>query len=148
MNPFDIFCVIVIIYCAVRGYFKGIILEISTILGVICGFYASYIYHPVLTAHIKKLLKSSPDSLSFIPEWLLSDSSLKLISFALIFLVIILLITNLGRLIKHLMKITFLGWIDRSFGIIFGCIKSALILSIALIILTAFLPRSAVRSDT
>jgi len=143
MNPFDIFILIVLIYCIVRGYFKGIILEISTILGVICGLYASFMYHEVMAQQLKRFLQSSSRAQSILPDWLLSESSLNLVSFALIFLLIILCVTNLGRLIKYLMKITFLGWIDRSFGVCFGFIKGVLIVSVALIVFSAFLPRQS-----
>ena len=49
----------------------------------------------------------------------------------------------MGIIIKYLLNITFLGWVDRVFGILFGITKGILIVSILLIILTAFLPKGA-----
>jgi membrane protein required for colicin V production len=47
----------------------------------------------------------------------------------------------LGVIIKYLLNITFLGWVDRICGAGFGIMKGILIVSVLLIIFTAFLPK-------
>ena len=49
----------------------------------------------------------------------------------------------LGIIIKYLLNIAFLGWVDRVFGIVFGITKGVLVVSVLLVILTAFLPKGA-----
>ncbi|PQP34772.1 colicin V production protein, partial [Desulfobacteraceae bacterium SEEP-SAG9] len=41
---------------------------------------------------------------------------------------------------KYLLNITFLGWVDRVCGAGFGIMKGVLIISVLLMIFTAFLP--------
>ena len=42
-----------------------------------------------------------------------------------------------------MLDIAFMGWVDRVFGAGFGIIKGILIISVLLIIFTAFLPKNA-----
>ncbi|MBU4011008.1 MAG: CvpA family protein, partial [Proteobacteria bacterium] len=45
-------------------------------------------------------------------------------------------------IIKYILKIVFLGWVDRIFGAIFGILKGTLISSILLVVFVAFLSGS------
>ena len=59
----------------------------------------------------------------------------------IIFCGILLLISILGVVIKYLLNIAFLGWIDRICGVGFGLIKGVLIITVIFIILTTFLSK-------
>ena len=59
------------------------------------------------------------------------------------FCCVLIFVNVLGIIIKYLLNIAFLGWVDRVFGILFGITKGILIVSILLIILTAFLAKGA-----
>jgi membrane protein required for colicin V production len=52
-------------------------------------------------------------------------------------------ISMLGVVIKYVLNIAFLGWFDRICGIGFGLLKGILLVSVLLIIFTAFLPKGA-----
>ena len=43
--------------------------------------------------------------------------------------------------IKYVLNIAFMGWFDRIFGAGFGLLKGVLIISVLLIVFTAFLPQ-------
>ena len=45
MNPFDILIIIILGYCLVRGLFRGLVKEVSSIVGVFGGFYTAYLYY-------------------------------------------------------------------------------------------------------
>jgi membrane protein required for colicin V production len=47
----------------------------------------------------------------------------------------------LAIVIKYLLRIVFLGWLDRLGGVVFGFIKGALIVAVLFLALTAFLPK-------
>ncbi len=49
----------------------------------------------------------------------------------------------MGVVVKYVLNIAFLGWVDRICGAGFGITKGILIVSVLLITLTAFLPRNA-----
>jgi len=129
MNHFDVLILIVFGFCLIRGFFRGFIKEISSIIGVLGGFYAAYTYY---------LEVARPLS-----GWILDKSYLHIISFLIVFCGVFLIISILGVVIKYLLNIAFLGWTDRICGVGFGIIKASLIVSVLLIVLTAFLPKEA-----
>ena len=129
MNPFDVFIIIIICYSVIRGLFRGLVKEVSSIIGVLGGFYAAYSYYPM----VAKLLSR------FIAE----PAYLNILSFLIIFCGILIGISILGVVIKYLLNVAFLGWIDRICGVGFGLIKGVLIVTVIFIILTTFLSRGA-----
>jgi len=129
MNPFDVFIIIVLGYSIVRGLFRGLVKEVSSIFGVLGGFYAAYSYYPVVAKIFSGLV--------------INPSYLNILSFLAIFCIVLIIISILGVVIKYLLNVAFLGWIDRLCGVFFGLIKGVLIVTVLFIILTTFLPKGA-----
>jgi membrane protein required for colicin V production len=120
---------VVLCFCLIRGIFRGLIKEVSSIVGVLGGFYAAYTYYPRLA----KIMSS----------WISNPGYLNILSFMIIFCVVLIIISILGIIIKYLLNIAFLGWVDRICGAGFSLLKGVLIVSVVLLILTAFLPQGA-----
>ncbi len=129
MNPLDVVIIIILGYGLIRGIFRGMVKEISSIVGVIAGFYAAYGYYPL----VSKIME----------DWITNVSFLNILSFMLIFCVIFFIISIIGVIIKYLLHIASLGWMDRLLGASLGFGKAVLIVSIILVALTAFLPKGA-----
>lgn len=129
MNPFDIVVTVIMGFCLIRGIFRGLIKEVSSIVGVFGGFYAAYTYYGQVS--------------TYLADWISTPAYLNIVSFLIVFCAVFIIISVLGIIIKYIMNITFMGWIDRIFGAAFGILKGVLITSILLIILTAFLPPKA-----
>ena len=129
MNPFDIFIIIVVGYSLIRGLFRGLVKEVSSIIGVLGGFYAAYSYYPMVAKLFSGLI--------------INSSYLNILSFLIIFCSVLIIISILGVVIKYLMNVAFLGWVDRACGLGFGLIKGFLIITVLFIILTTFLPKGA-----
>jgi membrane protein required for colicin V production len=127
MNPFDILIIVILGYSLVRGLFRGLVKELSSIVGVLGGFYAAYTYYNVLAGLLSRLIHDI--------------SYLNILSFLIIFCGVLIIVGVLGVIIKYLLNIAFLGWIDRIGGVVFGVLKGILIVSILFITLTAFLPK-------
>lgn len=127
MNLFDIIVIVILGYCLIRGIFRGLVKELSSIIGVFGGFYAAYTYYPVLAKPLSK--------------WIANAGYLNILSFLIIFCGVFIVISILGIIINYLLKIVFLGWLDRVSGAMFGAMKGILIVSVLLIALTAFLPK-------
>ncbi|MGD8665573.1 MAG: CvpA family protein [Desulfobacterales bacterium] len=127
MNPFDIFIIIVLSYSIIRGLFRGLVKEVSSIIGVLGGFYAAYSYFPMAAKLLAGIVKD--------------ESYLNILSFLIIFCGILIIISILGVVIKYLLNVAFLGWIDRICGVGFGLIKGVLIVTVIFIILTTFLSK-------
>jgi membrane protein required for colicin V production len=129
MNPFDILIIVILGYSLVRGLFRGLVKELSSIIGVLGGFYAAYTYYQVLAGLLAGLIHDT--------------AYLNILSFLAIFCGVLIVIGVLGVIIKYLLNIAFLGWVDRIGGFVFGVLKGVLIVSILFITLTAFLPKGA-----
>ena len=129
MNPFDILIIIILVYCVVRGLFRGLVKEVSSIFGVLGGFYAAYSYYPQVANLLSRLVTD--------------EAYRNILAFLIIFCCVLILINVLGIIIKYLLNIAFLGWVDRVFGLLFGMTKGILIVSVLFIILTTFLTKGA-----
>jgi membrane protein required for colicin V production len=129
MNIFDIIVIVILAYCIIRGIFRGLLKELSSIIGVFGGFYAAYTYYAVVARPLSK--------------WISHTGYLNLVSFIIIFCIVFLVISMLGVIINYLLKLAFLGWFDRLAGALFGAAKGILIVSVLLIALTAFLPKDS-----
>jgi len=129
MNPLDMLIIVILGYCLIRGIFRGLVKEISSIIGVLAGFYAAYTYYALLAKPLSRWISTIPYA--------------NILSFMIIFCFIFISISILGIIIKYLLNIAFFGWVDRICGAGFGIIKGILIVSVVLISLTAFLPTGA-----
>jgi len=129
MNPLDIVIATVLGFCLIRGVFRGLIKEVSSIIGVFGGFHTAYTYYPLLA-----------DPLS---RWIANAAYLNILSFSIIFCGVFFGISILGIVIRYIFNAASLGWVDRICGAGFGGIKGILIVSVLLLVLTTFLPRNA-----
>ena len=129
MNPFDIIIIVILGYSLVRGIFRGLVKEVSSIIGVLGGFYAAFTYYTMLAKILSGLIKE--------------PAYLNILSFLIIFCSVLIIVGILGVIIKYLLNIAFLGWVDRIGGVGFGLVKGVLITSILFITLTAFLPKGS-----
>jgi membrane protein required for colicin V production len=129
MNPFDIIIIVILGYSLVRGIFRGLVKEVSSIIGALGGFYAAFTYYPTVGQLLSGLIKET--------------AYLNILSFLIIFCSVLIAVGILGIIIKYLLNIAFLGWVDRLCGVGFGLVKGILIASILLITFTAFLPKGS-----
>ncbi|WP_321286578.1 CvpA family protein [uncultured Sunxiuqinia sp.] len=122
MNYIDIVLGVLLILAAVRGFSKGFIAEVASLAALILGVWGA-IHFSQFTAE-------------FIVETFGYDSKhLGLIAFLVTFVVIVILIHLVGKAVETIISAVALGFINRLAGILFGVIKSALIISVLLLIL-------------
>ena len=129
MNPFDILMITIMAYGVIRGIFRGLVREMASIVGVMGGFYAAYTYYP----HMAKSV--SP--------WIANPAYRNIISYLALFSVVVLIVGILAVVIKYLLNIAYLGWVDRVSGALFGGIKGVLVICVLFIVLTAFLSKGS-----
>jgi len=132
LNIFDYIIAAIIIYCIIRGIFRGIIKEASSIIGVLAGLYAAYNYYPSLSKDLLGFKNLFP-----------SGEYVDIISFLLLFSIVFLMVGALGILIRFLLKIVFMSWVDRLFGGVFGFVRGFMIASMLVLVLTTFLSSGA-----
>jgi membrane protein required for colicin V production len=129
MNLFDILVIAILAYGLIRGIFRGLVREISSIIGVLCGFYAAYSYYAPFA-----------DSLA---PWISHPAYRQILSYLLVFSVVVLIVGILAVVVKYLLNIAYWGWVDRVSGALFGLLKGALVCCVLFIVFTTFLPKGA-----
>lgn len=127
MTPLDYILVTILGFCLVRGIFRGLVKEVSGIVGVLAGFYFAYTYH----GHLSALLVG----------WLPPGGYAGIVGFLILFVGIYLAINLLAALLKYLLNIASMGWTDRIGGLLVGGVKGVLILAVLVAMLTTFLPK-------
>ena len=128
MNFFDIAIIIIISFSLIRGVFIGILGELASIVGVVAGFYGAYTYYKEFTPLLTKYISN--------------EALLNIIVFFILFSVIFAVIAVIAICLEKLLRVAFLGWIDKTFGAVFGAAKGILIAAVIFIILTTFLPKN------
>lgn len=129
MNALDIVICVIGGVCLIRGVFRGSVEEITSIVGVFVGFYGAYTYYPLLAG--------------WLSEFITDESYLKMISFILTFVILLVAVGFIGVILKHLLRAAALGWTDRVLGAILALVKAVMIVSVLLVPLTTFLPKNS-----
>ena len=119
MNYLDIIIVAPILYAVIKGFFNGLIKEITGLLGLLIGVYvainfSSYLY---------------PKAIDILGGY---EKLIPIISFATLFIVSVLMIKLLGYLLEKLTKTLALGFVSKILGAIFGGLKIIVIFSFLL----------------
>ena len=129
MNILDIIICVIVGFCLIRGIFRGIIKEVTSIVGVLVGFYAAYTYYPVAANWLSPLIANK--------------SYLNIVSFFIVFSILFFAVGFVGVVLKYLLKAVALGWADRILGGTFGFVKAVFIASVLLVALTTFLSKES-----
>jgi membrane protein required for colicin V production len=119
LSKIDIFLIIIILIGAYNGYKEGFLMGLITLLGLILGVFLGF--------------KFMGEGMEFLEKEFNADQSvLPYISFFLIFIIVIVLVTLLGKAIRSSIDKTFLGRVDESMGVLLGAFKTMFMLSIIL----------------
>jgi uncharacterized membrane protein required for colicin V production len=121
MHTLDIFFVIAGIFFIVVGIRRGLIGELFRLVALIAGFIVAFLYY----TEVSKLFH-------FRPPYIANS-----LSFTLIFIITALAIIGTGWLIKKIVHLTPLGWVDFFFGGAIGLVKCALIFWVVCLSLAA-----------
>jgi membrane protein required for colicin V production len=126
MNLLDIVIISAMVLLIVKGLLRGFIRETASLAGVVLGILLGHRFQPQLSAYLKP----------FLPQ----TSLLPVISFAVIFFVVLVSSNLLGYLFKLLFEKSFLGWLDRTLGVGLAVTKGIILTYLAIVLLTFFLP--------
>lgn len=119
MSILDIIFIIPIVWLAYVGFKKGLIIELSTLLALVLGVFVS-LYFSDITA---EFLKNSFD---------MHTKYLKLISFIITFLLVVIAVNLIGKMIEKLVDMVALSFLNKSAGGVFGVLKAVVIISLLL----------------
>lgn len=130
MNLLDIAILIVAILITVRGFFRGIVQEAATLLGLIVSFFLASYYYGDLSRFLSRFLPGQSLLLS-------------VLSFLFLLGLSVFLFHGFGILLKKVIHVSLLGWFDRVLGGVFGFIKAGVVIFIVVTLLTLALPRTS-----
>lgn len=125
MNVLDLLLSIFLLLGLVRGLFKGFFAELAGLLSLIGGIYAAIHFSGATYAFLDSLI-----------DW--DDKYLAILSFAVTFFIVALLISLAGSFLTKMVHMVALGFINRLFGGIFGVLKMAFLASIIMMFFTNF----------
>jgi membrane protein required for colicin V production len=128
MNLLDLAILIVVVLIAVRGFYRGIIQEAATLVGIIASFFLAFYYYNDLAHFLQRYFQNYLVAIYFF-------------SFLLLLALSFFLFRALGLLIKKMVQFTLFGWADRTFGGIFGLIKGGVVVFFLVTLLTLLLPK-------
>ncbi len=107
---------------------NGFFVEVFSLAGVVAGLLiASWNYQRLLP---------------WVARWIHSYPAAEALSFLLIALGVMILAGILGRVIRWSVHSIGLGWADRFVGAIFGFIKGCVLVTLAILVVAAFLPQA------
>lgn len=119
MGVIDIVLGVLILFGLVRGFMKGLFVEVASLVALVAGVYGAI--------HFSNF---AAEFLQTKTEW--NEKTISITAFAITFVVIVLAIGLAGKALTKLADFAALGIINKLAGGIFGALKIALILSVAL----------------
>ena len=128
MNLLDLAILIVVVLIAVRGFYRGIIQEAATLVGIIASFFLAFYYYNDLAHFLLRYFQNYLVAIYFF-------------SFLLLLGLSFFLFRALGLVIKKMVQFTLFGWADRAFGGFFGLIKGVVVVFFLVTLLTLLLPK-------
>jgi membrane protein required for colicin V production len=108
MHILDILFVVIGIISIIIGIRRGLVSELFRLLALLAGFLSAYLYS-----------RRGAEYLTSVPKQLAST-----LSFIIIFIAAALIVLGIGWVIRKMVHLTPLGWIDSLFGGVIGLLKT------------------------
>ena len=119
MNYFDIIIIIPLLWGAFKGFKKGLIIEIASLVALFLGVWGGVKFSSISAEYLSEMFD-------------ISEKIMPLISFAITFILIVIAVFTLAKLLQKFIKMVALGLVNKITGAIFGLLKFALIISVIL----------------
>ena len=121
MNYIDLVLGLFLIIAAVQGFRKGFIIELASLAALILGIWGGIKFSGLTAEFITKHTGYHSENLTTI-------------AFFVTFIIIVILVHFIGKALDSVIRAVLLGFLNRLAGIIFGVLKTAVILSVFLLI--------------
>ena len=127
MNWLDLVLAIPLLWFTYKGFRHGLIIELASLAALILGIYVALHFSFYTEGYLRD-------------NFTITDKYLHIISFAITFLIVAIVVYLVGKIIHKLVTIVALGFLNRLAGGVFGFLKAALVLSVILYFLNGFDP--------
>ncbi|MGZ8510147.1 MAG: CvpA family protein [Chitinophagaceae bacterium] len=115
----DLILIIILILAVIKGYQRGLIVGVFSFVAVIIGLAAAMKLSTVVAGYLGDTIK-------------VSDGWLPVVSFAIVFILVVLLIRLGANMIQKTVEISTLGWLNRLGGILLYVAIYAMVYSVVL----------------
>ena len=140
MNWLDAIIVVILILALVMGFINGLVKEVASLAALILGIWGAIKFSTFTAAKLYDYFD-------------MTGHYVGIIAFLVTFGIIVVIIHFIGILADKLVTATALGFVNRILGIVFGLLKSVMIMSVCFVILNAldarhsFLPRKTIEES-
>ncbi len=116
----DVFLVLILFLSALAGFRQGAILELGSILGFLAGLWcaATFWVQAAIYAH----------------QWIQNLAIAAIVGFVVPFVIGYGIVVIIATIIRGLVHLVLLGWLDRGLGAVIGLIQGIFVLEIALLL--------------
>ncbi|MEX0890405.1 MAG: CvpA family protein [Balneolaceae bacterium] len=136
MSLFDLAILLILVFFSFQGFRNGLVKEILTLAGLVVALFVALLYMDLMGGWISGVVDLSEEGASVLAATLL---------FTAVFLIA--LIT--AHLIRKFLEVIHLNLLNRLLGLVFGGVKSALAVSLVLILLAGWnIPGEDVRQGS
>jgi membrane protein required for colicin V production len=115
----DIIVAVILILAVIKGYRQGLIVALFSLVAFAIGLAAAIKLSVVAADYIGKAVK-------------ISDKWLPIVSFAVVFLIVVLLVRLGAKFIQKTVELAMLGWANKVGGILLYAVLYILIFSVLL----------------
>jgi membrane protein required for colicin V production len=122
MNYLDVALALPLLWGVYRGFTKGLIISVATLAALILGVFAAVYFSSFFGGYINNWFHPNP-------------KHLKILSFALTFVLVVIVVRLIGWGLDKLIKAVALGFANRLLGVFFNVLKWAFILSVLISIM-------------
>ena len=112
----DIILIVILLWGAITGFKKGLILTLASFVAIIAGALAAYYGADAIAYEISSKV-----------DW--SEKQIAVASFAIVFIAVVLTVHILARVLERALKLVAMGIANKIAGAVFGIAKNALILT-------------------
>ena len=136
MNILDIVLIIPIVWLMYRGFQKGFIIELSSLVALILGIYFAINFSYFASDFLAR-------------NFNVGDKYLSIIAFVFTFMVIVFVVFMIGKILEKFIDIILLGFVNKLAGAAFGIIKAIFLISVILWIINSFdYSKSIIKENT
>ncbi len=130
----DLIICAIILVSALVAFFRGFIREVLTILGVVGGLFAAYVFGDSLAPFYADLMGVNPDTppeeaekfMGILPYPLLAD----ILGYITIFLLVVIILGIISHYLSKFVENVGMGMVDRTLGVFFGIARGVILLGV------------------
>jgi membrane protein required for colicin V production len=121
MATLDIILLVCFVPGIIRGLSKGFLEQALALAGIVLSVWAAFHFSSLVCTWLQPYLS-------------VSETTLNVISFALILVAISLGVVLLAKLLTKILELAMLGWLDKTLGLVFALVVNALVIGLFILL--------------